>query len=163
MINYIIIGLFIFSILIGIGLVFYLKHLLSSLNKSIEVPVPKVHINLDGLERSVRDVPGKVLQSIQGSLNVHKGALGELIGYIQLRAKYDRIIPLGNIIDFICIKFPSETDSGYIDFIDVKTGRNSRLNKDQRSLQKLIKEKKINFIELKITDEKIVGNEDISR
>lgn len=109
-----------------------------------------VHVALENLETQLDEMPNKMLQTIIGSTNTHKGALGELIGYIQLRASYDRIIPLGNIVDFIALKFPSDNEAGHIDFIDIKTGDKSRLSKDQRSLQKLIEEKKINFIKLKV-------------
>lgn len=109
-----------------------------------------VHVALRELERDIEEMPNRMLQTIIGSTNTHKGALGELIGYIQLRASYDRIIPLGNIVDFMAIKFPDGNEPGHVDFIDIKTGEKSRLSKDQRSLQKLIEEKKINFIKLKV-------------
>ena len=102
------------------------------------------------LQDAIDGLPGKVLQSIVSCTNTHKGALGELIGYVQLHATYDRIIPLGNIVDFICIAFPKDSRPGYIDFVDVKTGAKSRLSSDQRELQKLIQEKKINFVKLKV-------------
>jgi hypothetical protein len=110
----------------------------------------QVNVNLKPLQDAIDGLPGKVLQSIVSCTNTHKGALGELIGYVQLHASYDRIIPLGNIVDFICIKFPTKDIEGYIDFVDVKTGDKSRLSNDQRELQKLIQAKKINFIKLKV-------------
>lgn len=121
-----------------------------------QVPIPEITINLKPLEDKIAEMPNKVLQSITSSANTHKGALGELIGYINLRSSYDRIIPLGSIIDFMCIKFPELDTSGkiivegHVDFIDVKTGIRSRLSKDQRGLQKLIEAKRINFIKLKV-------------
>lgn len=126
----------------------------------LEVHPTPVNINLEALERRITDLPNKVLQSIQGSANVHKGVLGELIGYIELRAAYDRIIPIGNIVDFICIKFPTKEQEGSLDFVEVKAG-GARLDKDQRRLQELIKEKKISFVTLRVTDSK-VSNEDSS-
>ena len=114
------------------------------------IPTPQVNVNLKPLQDSIDSLPNKVLQSITSSSNTHKGALGELIGYLQLRASYDRIIPLGNIVDFVCIKFPDDTIDGHIDFIDIKTGEYSRLSKEQRALQKLIEAKQINFIKLKV-------------
>ena len=116
-------------------------------------PTP-VNINLESLEHRISDVPGKVLQSIQASNSTHKGALGELIGYLQLRAEYDRIIPVGNIVDFICIKFSTDTDKGYIDFVDIKAGPHASLSKDQRSLKSLIAEKNVNFVKVTIADDK---------
>lgn len=113
-------------------------------------PSPQVNVNLKPLQDAIESLPNKVLQSITSSSNTHKGTLGELIGYLQLHASYDRIIPLGGIIDFICIKFPDKSGPGHIDFVDIKTGNRCRLSKDQRALQDLIKEKQINFIKLKV-------------
>jgi hypothetical protein len=107
-------------------------------------------VDVQPLHKHMDEIPGKILTSITNSTNTYKGALGELIGYIQLRASYDRIIPLGSIVDFIGIKFPSDNHPGCIDFIDVKTGHKARLSKDQRSLQQLIKDKKINFCKIKV-------------
>lgn len=129
---------------------------------TLSTPPPFVPLDIKSLEDAVRVLPSKVLQSIQSSTNTHKGALGELIGYIELRASYDRIIPLGNIVDFVCVRFPTEDDEGCIDFIDVKTGAYSRLSKDQRLLQKLIQEKRINFKKLKVQTTSN-DNENISR
>ncbi len=114
-----------------------------------------ITVDLDPLQHAIAALPNKVLHSIQSSTNTKKGALGELIGYIGLKAQYDRIIPLGNIIDFMCIKLPSTNadgviEEGRVDFVDVKTGRSSRLSKDQRMLQQLIKNKNINFVKMMI-------------
>ena len=125
-----------------------------------EIHTP-VNLASEALERHIKDIPNKVLQSIQGSSNVHKGALGELIGYIELRASYDRIIPIGNIVDFICIKFPSSETEGAVDFIEVKSGK-ARLDKDQKKLQQLIKDKRLNFVTFRVTDSK-VSNEGFSK
>lgn len=129
------------------------RKLISKLESQKEVtpqPPPQVNVNLKPLQESIDGLPNKVLQSITSSSNTHKGALGELIGYLQLHASYDRIIPLGNIVDFVCIKFPDDSCTGHVDFIDIKTGNRCRLSKDQRALQKLIQDKKINFIKLKV-------------
>lgn len=109
-------------------------------------------VNLKPLEKQINDLPNKVLLSIQNSTNTYKGALGELIGYINLRASYDRIIPLGSIADFIALKLPTKTEPGMISFIDIKTGHKARLSKDQRALKQLIQSKNIEFIEYKIDD-----------
>ena len=122
----------------------------SSPQQMVSMDNAHMHVELKTLQKDVQEMPNKMLQTIIGSTNTHKGALGELIGYIQLRASYDRIIPLGNIVDFVAIKFPEGDTPGHIDFIDIKTGDKSRLSKDQRGLQKLIEEKKINFIKLKV-------------
>ena len=110
------------------------------------LPTP-VNIDLDHVYRMIDQVPNKVLQSIISSNNNLKGNLGEMMGYLKLKAEYDRVIPLGNITDFICISFPKEGRDGHIDFIDCKTDK-ARLSKDQLALRKLIQEKKINFIKL---------------
>jgi len=120
----------------------------------------QVTVNMDPLQQAIQALPNKVLHSIQSSTNTKKGALGELIGYIELEAQYDRIIPLGNIVDFMCIKFPEINKAGMrpdgtihegrVDFVDIKTGKSSRLSKDQRMLQQLIKDKKINFVKVTV-------------
>jgi predicted Holliday junction resolvase-like endonuclease len=112
-----------------------------------------INYNMRQLEKIVSEVPEKVLRSITSSSNVKKGALGELIGYVEIKATYDRIIPLGNIVDFIGIKFDTKDEQGYIDFIDVKTGKSARLSKDQKALQQLVSEKRINFIKVKVESE----------
>lgn len=146
-------------VLIAIGFAIFGYVIGNSRNKPIPIalampkpePVaPIVNVDLKPILDTLDELPHKVLQSVQSSANVHKGALGELIGYMKLHAEYDRIIPLNNIVDFICIKLPSKDVEGYIDFVDVKTGDKARLSKDQRALQALIKEKKINFVKLKI-------------
>jgi predicted Holliday junction resolvase-like endonuclease len=136
--------------LIGLGAALYVVWKDRKKTLKVEVPTPVVKVDMQPIHKVVENIPNKVLQSITSSTNVHKGALGELIGYVQLHAQYDRIIPLGNIVDFVCIKFPSESCTGQIDFVDVKTGSKSRLSKDQKELQSLIEEKKINFVKLKV-------------
>ena len=44
------------------------------------------HYN-DNLNRNIDEIPNKVLKSIRSSTNVKKGALGELIGYLELKGK----------------------------------------------------------------------------
>lgn len=150
-------------VLLGMAVLFCLavmtKIITYSVNKTvggkIERPAPwpsppAPTVDLKPLQKQIDDLPNKVLTSITNSTNTYKGALGELIGYINLRASYDRIIPLGSIVDFVCIKFPDKEHPGCVDFVDVKTGHKARLSKDQRSLQQLIKDKKINFCQLKV-------------
>lgn len=109
--------------------------------------------HVESLNKTIADIPDKVLKSITSSTNTKKGALGELIGYLEMKASYDRIIPLGNIVDFIGIKFDGPEGKGHIDFIDVKTGKSARLSKDQRALQQLIVDKHINFVKVKVESE----------
>jgi hypothetical protein len=112
-------------------------------------PTPMI-LNMEPILHAIEALPNKILQSVQSSANGYKGSVGELIGYLKLHAAYDRIIPLNNIVDFICIRFPKGEDPGCIDFIDVKTGEKARLSPDQKMLQKLIKGQHINFIKMKI-------------
>ncbi len=111
---------------------------------------PVVNIDLDAVHRALDQIPNRVLQAVISSSNNLKGNLGELIGYLKLHAAYDRIIPLGNIVDFICIKLPKDGKEGHIDFVDIKTGGSAKLSRDQVQLKKLIEEKKINFVKLKV-------------
>jgi len=136
--------------LISLIIIIFLVHTKVKENKEPIIVPQQVTVNLKPLQDAINDLPGKVLQSITSSTNTHKGALGELIGYLQLHASYDRIIPLGGIVDFICIKFPDNKSEGHIDFVDIKTGNYSRLSKEQRLLQKLIDNHLINFIKLKV-------------
>jgi len=109
----------------------------------------QVNVNLKPLQDAIDGLPNKVLQSITSSANTHKGALGELIGYTKLHATYDRVIPLSDIADFLCIRFSTTEEDGCMDFIDIKTGK-ARLSTEQREMRKLIQEKKVNFIKLSI-------------
>lgn len=102
------------------------------------------------IKSELEQLPDDILRTLTGSANTHKGKLGELIGYITLKAEYDKIIPLGTIVDFMAIRFGTESQQGTVDFLDIKTGDNARLNKDQRALKNLIAEKKIRFRTIKI-------------
>ena len=85
------------------------------------------------------ELPGKVLQSIQGSINPRKGKVGELVTMLQLTSEYDRIIPLGQPVDMIGVSEDS------IDFIEIKSGR-SRLTPMEAHIRDLIAENKVRFI-----------------
>jgi len=87
-----------------------------------------------------RELPQKVLETLQGSANTTSGKLGEITKFIQLRSAYDRLIPLGDIADFLGIRFPTDTTEGAVHFIDVKTGKHAALSTDQRKLKKLVTE-----------------------
>jgi len=162
----------ILEILIGIEAlaiagVFYMGYRIKKFSeqKSTSIPTPIVNTDtrpftqeLDKIRSDIQDLPSEVLTVITGSGNTHKGKLGELIGYIELKAEYDRIIPMSSIVDFICIKLPTENDPGSIDFIDIKTGSSARLSKDQKDLKKLVDKKLISFKTIKINT--IEGYED---
>ena len=87
-----------------------------------------------------RELPQKVLETLQGSANTTAGKLGEITKFIQLRSAYDRLIPLGDIADFLGIQFPTDTNEGAVHFIDVKAGKRAALSVDQRKLKKLVTE-----------------------
>jgi predicted Holliday junction resolvase-like endonuclease len=102
------------------------------------------------INKLTSNLPESVLKVITGSSNTHKGKLGELIGYLTIKAECDRIIPIGNLIDFISIKLPTDNHPGLIEFIDIKTGENARLSREQRQFRDLIKNKQIGFRTIKI-------------
>jgi predicted Holliday junction resolvase-like endonuclease len=102
-----------------------------------------------GLEK----IPTKTLNTIQGSVNSTTGKLGELMSFLELQRAYDRLMAVGNIVDFIGIRFPTETDPGAIDFIDVKTGDKAVLNADQKKLRDFINahKERISFKTVKVS------------
>lgn len=138
----------------------YLKNKVIKLEneaKSHTISVDMSNIDMssvDKLTKEVNRLPDIILNSITGLTNTHKGKLGELIGYIHLKAEYDRIIPLGNITDFLCIKFSGDKP-GYIHFVDIKTGKNARLNSDQKMFKELLDNKLIEFKTIRIEDVEI--------
>lgn len=136
------------------------KDLSSSFEKNLKEEIEKqtrtiIGYNTEQLHNIISEIPEKILKSITSSTNTKKGALGELIGYLELKASYDRIIPLGNIVDFVGIKFKTEDKEGCVDFIDIKTGKSARLSRDQKELQLLIENKNINFLKIKVESETI--------
>ncbi len=104
---------------------------------------------------SLDNVPNKVLESITGSVSQSKGKLAELIAYINLKANYDRVIPLGSIVDFIMIQFPKGDLPGKLVFADIKNGSSARLSADQKMLKKIIDSHNIEFIKIKIATEEV--------
>jgi len=86
-----------------------------------------------------RELPNKVLKSIQSGISVRKGKVGELTTLMRLLAAYKRIIPLGQPIDFIGIS------DEYVDFIEVKTGT-SGLTREEKEIKGLIEKGKVRFI-----------------
>ena len=119
------------------------------------IPTP-IHVNsipdprVDEIIEVVNQLPHKVLESITASSNNQKGKLGELIGYLNLNSKYDKLIALRDITDFIGIRFTKNGEEGTIDFIDVKNGPSARLSKEQMRLKQLIKDGKIRFFSFKV-------------
>ena len=100
-----------------------------------------------------RELPTKILRTIQGNTATMKGELAEHISYLKLHSKYDRLIPLGSVVDFIGVKFDSDrsANDGHIDFIDIKTGKGSRLNQDQMKVRRIANDGRTRFLKVKIT------------
>lgn len=113
--------------------------------KSADIPT-----DLIDLYRGVQDLPTKVLQVIQGSINPQKGKMAELLTYAELRYDYDRIIPLGWPIDFIGIK-----NNERIDFIEVKSGVTHILTDEEKHIKNLIAEGRVNFRLIKVTEDEV--------
>lgn len=116
--------------------------------------------NLLALYTEVQNLPARVLNTIQGSINPQKGKIAELLTYAELRYDYDVIIPLGKPIDFIGIK-----NGIRIDFIEVKSSlqKNSSiaLTEEEKEIQRLIKAGQVHFRLLVVKDEII--NENLHR
>lgn len=106
--------------------------------------------DLIDLYRGVQDLPAKVLQVIQGSINPQQGKMAELLTYAELRLDYDRIIPLGWPIDFIGIK-----NNERIDFIEVKSGASYLLTEEEKHIKNLIATGRVSFRLIKVTEEEI--------
>ncbi|MBI3103479.1 hypothetical protein HYZ05_00905 [Candidatus Daviesbacteria bacterium] len=106
--------------------------------------------DLIDLYKGVQDLPAKVLQVIQGSINPQKGRMAELLTYAELRYDYDRIIPLGWPIDFIGIK-----NGERIDFIEVKSGQTYILTDEEKHIKNLIAAGRVNFRLIKVSEEDI--------
>ncbi|MDD5415453.1 MAG: Holliday junction resolvase-like protein [Candidatus Daviesbacteria bacterium] len=106
--------------------------------------------DLIDLYKGVQELPARVLQTIQGSINPQKGKMAELLAYAELRYDYDRIIPLGWPIDFIGIK-----NNMRIDFIEVKSGTTHLLTDEEKHIKNLIAAGRVNFRLIKVTEEEI--------
>ena len=111
---------------------------------------PDIPSDLIDLYRGVQDLPSRVLQVLQGSISPQKGRMAELLTYAELRYDYDRIIPLGQPIDFIGIK-----NGERIDFIEVKSGINHILTDEEKHIKNLIVAGRVNFRLIKVTEEEI--------
>ncbi len=134
--------------LVGIVLLALLvTYLLGRLHRKGGEDIPT---DLIDLYRGVQDLPTKVLQVIQGSINPQKGRMAELLTFAELRYDYDRIIPLGQPIDFIGIK-----NGDRIDFIEVKSGQTHLLTEEEKHIKNLIAAGRINFRLIKVSEEDI--------
>jgi len=158
-------------VMASILVVLWLLSLLILAKKRV-LPVPptdlkplldQLEINRAAAQKNADQLPGAVLQAMNGSLNGHKGKIGEMIGYITLKAQYDRVIPLGSIVDFVGIRFPNGNDPGCVHFIDIKTGDGARLSKDQKHLKTLLTKGNVSFQTVRIdTVEGFTDEEDIN-
>ncbi len=114
-------------------------------------PTPQeIPTDLISLYKQVADLPARVLQTIQGSINPQKGKVAELLTYAELRYDYDRIVPLGWPIDFIGIK-----NNDRIDFIEVKSGNFATLTDEEKHIKNLVATGRVHFRLIKVTDEDV--------
>jgi len=126
-----------------------ISYLIGRLQSKRQVDIPT---DLIDLYKGVQDLPSKVLQAIQGSINPQKGKMAELLTYAELRYDYDRIIPLGWPIDFIGIK-----NNNRIDFIEVKSGNFATLTDEEKHIKNLIGKGQIYFRLIKVTEDEVQG------
>lgn len=132
-----------------IGLGFIIAYLLGRLHSRQNLDIPTDVIDL---YKGVQELPLRVLQTIQGSINPQKGKMAELLIYAELRYDYDRIIPLGWPIDFIGIK-----NNQTIDFIEVKSGQTAILTEEEKHIKNLINQGQVHFRLIKVTEDEIHG------
>lgn len=126
---------------------FIIAYLIGRLHSRKPSDIPT---DLIDLYKGLQELPNRVLQTIQGSINPQKGKMAELLTYAQLRYDYDRVIPLGWPIDFIGIK-----NNERIDFVEVKSGNFSNLSEEEKHIKDLIIRGKINFRLIRVTEEEI--------
>jgi predicted Holliday junction resolvase-like endonuclease len=138
------------QILLYLGLLFLgliIAYLLGRSHSRKQEDFPQDMIDL---YRKVDNLPLRIMQTIQGSINPQKGKMAELLTYAELRYDYDRIIPLGQPIDFIGIK-----NNDTIDFIEIKSGESFVLTEEEKHIKKLIAAGRVNFRLIKITEAEI--------
>ena len=113
---------------------------------------PKGDIPQDFIElyQQINNLPLRILQTIQGSINPQKGKMAELLTYAELRYDYDRIIPLGWPIDFIGVK-----NNDRIDFIEVKSGTTHVLTDEEKHIKNLITSGRVRFRLIKVSEDEI--------
>ncbi len=137
--NWTLIGLLILALIIA--------YLFGRLHFRKSADIPQDFIDL---YKQVDNLPLRVLQTIQGSINPQKGKMAELLTYAELRYDYDRIIPLGWPIDFIGIK-----NGQRIDFIEVKSGQTAVLTEEEKHIKNLINQGSVHFRLIKVTEDEI--------
>ena len=130
-----------------LGLVLLVVYLIGRLSSRRPSDIPT---DLIDLYKGVQDLPSRVLQVIQGSINPQKGRMAELLTYAELRYDYDRIIPLGQPVDFIGIK-----NGERIDFIEVKSGVTHILTDEEKHIKNLITAGRVNFRLIKVSEDEV--------
>lgn len=133
-------------IIIGL-LALLIAYLLGRLHSKPQQNIPT---DLIDLYKQAQDLPTRVLQTIQGSINPQKGKMAELLTYAELRYDYDRIVPLGWPIDFVGIK-----NNERIDFIEVKSGNLSVLTEEEKHIKNLIQRGCVHFRLIRVTEEEV--------
>lgn len=134
------------AVIVVLGLL--IAYLLGRLHsKKTITDIPQDFIDL---YNRVDNLPTRVLQTIQGSINPQKGKMAELLTYAELRYDYDRIIPLGWPIDFIGIK-----NNAQIDFIEVKSGSSAILTEEEKHIKNLIQNGRVHFRLIKVTEDEV--------
>lgn len=144
------------NLAIAVIIVFFLivvSYLLGRLHRN----KPDAISNTDtlGLYKEIQTLPAKILAAIQGSINPQKGKIAELLTYAQIRYDYDVIIPLGQPVDFIGIKKGEK-----IDFIEVKSGASAILSPSEAEIEKLVKNRKVNFRLIIVKDQELHPGKD---
>lgn len=134
---------YILFILLGLIIAYLIGRLQ---NRHPHTDIPQDFIDL---YKQVNSLPARVLSTIQGSINPQKGKVAELLTYAELRYDYDRIIPLGQPVDFIGIK-----NGGQIDFVEVKSG-GSVLTEEEKHIKFLIDNNQVRFRLIRITEDEI--------
>lgn len=138
---------FSFTLLGFIFLGIVTAYLFGRLHSKKQIDIPQDMIDL---YKRVDNLPVRILQTIQGSINPQKGKVAELLTYAELRYDYDRIIPLGWPIDFIGIK-----NNQQIDFIEVKSGHSAILTDEEKHIKFLIQQGRIHFRLIKVTEDEV--------
>lgn len=140
------------KLIAGILIVLFMvitAYLVGRLQSKPSVPESQDYLTI---YNEIKNVPSRVLSAIQGSINPQKGKIAELLTYAQIRYDYDVIIPLGRPIDFVGIK-----NGQKIDFIEVKSGDQKALSDEEKEIEKLIKDGKVNFRLVLVTDKEVSG------
>lgn len=78
-------------------------------------------------------LPTVILNTLQGSANTVSGKLGEIVGLLSVKNKYDRILMINDVVDAIAIRF-TEEGAAELTFLDFKSN-GARLTKEQRTLR----------------------------